>query len=149
MNDLIQGRMANQPDWEHGDLIRANGTPQQKTGGPNSARYRLEVIDDVKTQYTHSFHSHPYSDAFIALAGDADLWALWNVHYKGHMHDPSTFVYGVIGAYSSMILKIENLTKFHNFFYGILSRNNYNETLAREEFERTYNDEIRPVQSGF
>jgi len=136
--------MANPPnlDWEFGDMIRTvNGVHVSSPKEPHidgfGARYTLRS----GTQYTHSFHSHPYG--FPPFPSYRDLWSLWQVYHYQNMQKPFEFVYGIITNNSTVILQIEDATAFNNFFYGIFNANVRNHSLARDLFRDRYHDAIR------
>ena len=141
MNDLINGRMAAQPDMEHGDLIRADGTWQSKTGGDHSIDYSLKS----GVEYTHSFHSHPASSGYMICPSGADLFALWQMYNGGYMQDATEFVFGIIGTNTSVMIKIKDTTALKNFISSLGGedqknelRKNYNEAIRLSDGDRSY-----------
>jgi hypothetical protein len=141
MDALIQNRMVDEPGKEHGDLIRADGTYLRKNSGATNATYTLEA----NTKYTHSFHSHPISDWYMTFVSHSDLWSLWTMYQNpqrnnfNHIHDLSTFVYGVIGSYKSMIIQIEDPVKFKNYMESMPGANHAEK---RKNFSDSYTDAI-------
>jgi hypothetical protein len=136
MDSLITGRMLKNSGGEDGDLRRENGTWQPM---PSSDNGSMKYTFEQGVKYTHTFHSHPYGQWWMINASAADLYDLWKTYNKGFMLDPSTFVYGIIGSNTSMMIKIEDTTKFENYFSGLEGTT---EDEQKDNLEKKYYDVV-------
>ena len=132
MNDLINGRMAANPNMEHGDLRRADGTWKEKPNSESSVKSQFKEGE----KYTHSFHSHPASSGYMIFPSGADLFTLWRTFEGGYMQDASEFVYGIIGTNTSVMIKIKDTTALKNYMSRFEGED------KKDKFERDYDNAI-------